>query len=87
MTHRCSVPPQREPFSHKVTRLLDLKKEEPSWSIDTRESTAEICREDSPNDIINLWRTITLAYQTELRVVKGPKRLSPIDSVCIVLED
>ena len=71
MTHCCSVPPQREPFGFDaVTHLLNLKKGEPTWSIDTRESTAEIFYEDSPNDIIDFWRATALSYQAELRLIE-----------------
>jgi Tfp pilus assembly protein PilP len=53
MTPLYSVPREREPFSvDAVTHLMKMKKEESTWSIDTRESTAEIFYEDSPNDMI-----------------------------------
>ena len=74
MKRHCSDPPQREPFGvDAVTHLLNLKKGEPTWSIDTRESTAEIFHEDSPNDIIDFWRATALSYQAQLRVMKGQK--------------
>lgn len=52
---------------------MTLENGEPTWEIDTRESTVEIFLEDSPDDMINSWQATALSPQTELRMAKGTK--------------
>ena len=59
---------QREPFDiERLTAKLEEKKQEPTWSINSRESTPEVFYEPHPDSDLDYWKSIALRYGDALR--------------------
>jgi hypothetical protein len=57
----------REPFDvDDLALLLDGKKGEPTWSINSRQSTAEYFHEENPNAHVNYWRDCAYSFTSQL---------------------
>jgi hypothetical protein len=60
----------REPFDvGDLALLLDGKKGEPTWSINSRQSTAEYFYEENPNANVNYWRDSAYSFASQLHFV------------------